>query len=170
MKTSSEDAAAVEHLLVRRGDAWSRYAVLLTGNATDAQDLVQEALLRMLEASDRVAHADHPDAYAKRILTNIFLNNRRRQVHLQRLLPRLGLSGSPSTQDPSDGQATRDELWRALNHLSARQRAAVVLRYYDDASYENIASMLDCRPATARSLVLRGLSHLRVVIADPREE
>lgn len=67
----------------------------------------------MFEASDRIVHANNPDAYSKQILTNSFLNNRRRQLHLQRLLPQIRAAGQHVTQDISDVQATPYELWRA---------------------------------------------------------
>jgi RNA polymerase sigma factor (sigma-70 family) len=60
----------------------------------------------------------------------------------------------------------RDQLNRAMRRLTPRQRAAVVLRYYDDLSFADIAVLLDCPAATARSLVGRGLRQLRIIIDD----
>src|SRR4051795_6335298 len=107
MRVTSDDSTDIGQLLARRAAVWSRYAVLLTGSVSEAQDLVQEAIVRMLESPDRFTHAEHPDAYTKRVLTNIFLNNHRRQLHLQQLLPRIAASASGAIPDASDAQADR---------------------------------------------------------------
>jgi RNA polymerase sigma factor (sigma-70 family) len=59
-----------------------------------------------------------------------------------------------------------DQLSRALRRLTAQQRAAVVLRFYEDLSFDDIAVLMECRAATARSLVSRGLRRLRIIIDD----
>jgi RNA polymerase sigma factor (sigma-70 family) len=61
-------------------------------------------------------------------------------------------------------------LWDALGRLPARQRAAIILRYYEDLAYGDISEILNCQVATARSLVLRGLRRLNVIIEPDREQ
>jgi len=136
-----------------------RTAYLLTGSAAAAEDLVQEMFARLYPKWDRVAGADVPIAYVRRSLTNAFVNDKRRPASRE-----LVLDVVPERRDARDAYAQiadRDQLWGLLNALPDRQRAALVMRYFEDLPDEEIAQLLDCRVGTVRSLMSRGLASLR---------
>lgn len=136
-----------------------RSAYLLTGNASAAEDLVQDTLVRLFPKWDRVMAADIPLAYVRRSLVNGFLNERRRPAARE-----LVLSELPERADSRDIGAditNRDVVWRLLATLPDRQRAALVMRYFHDLDDDEIAESLSCRPGTVRSLISRGLASLR---------
>jgi RNA polymerase sigma-70 factor (sigma-E family) len=136
-----------------------RSAYLLTGSAAAAEDLVQDTLLRLLPKWDRVAGADVPMAYVRRSLVNGFLNQRRRQSSSELVIDELPerIVG----RDVGVDVTNRDLVWRLLATLPDRQRAALVMRFFDDLADEEIAAALGCRVGTVRSLVSRGLAALR---------
>ena len=136
-----------------------RTGYLLTGNAGAAEELVQDTLVRLYPKWDKVQAADQPLAYVRRSLTNGFINERRKaSSHELRfdLVP-----DRPDERDATRSIADRDELWPLLKTLPARQRAAIVLRYYHDLSDDQIAAALECRGGTVRSLISRGLATMR---------
>jgi RNA polymerase sigma-70 factor (sigma-E family) len=142
-----------------------RTAYLLTGDRASAEDLVQDTLLRLWPKWQLVAAADAPLAYVRRSLANNFVNTSRRgssrEVAVEFLPERSDLEVDIGRVDD------RSELWAALSQLPARQRAALVLRYYDDLTDASIGEMLGCREATVRSLISRGLTALRRSVAEP---
>jgi RNA polymerase sigma-70 factor (sigma-E family) len=136
-----------------------RTAFLLTGNAPAAEELVQDTLVRLYPKWHLVSAADVPVAYVRRSLTNAFVNERRRPASREVTLDVL-----PDRRDPRDAGADladRDELWGLLRTLPDRQRAALVMRYFDDLPDDQIAGALGCRAGTVRSLISRGLASLR---------
>jgi RNA polymerase sigma-70 factor (sigma-E family) len=147
-----------------------RSAYLLCGSQQDAEDLVQETLVRIVQRWRRVAAAEDSAAYASRILLNVFLSGRARRWHGE--LPHAHL---PETAGAGgyDRVEDRDRLRRALLALPPRQRAAVVLRHYEQRSEADTAVLMACSVGTVKSLTSRGLAALRrVVDRDPvgREE
>ncbi len=136
-----------------------RTAYLLTGSASGAEELVQDTLVRLYPKWHRVEVAEYPLAYVRRALTNGFINQRRRRASTEILVDqppeRFDVSDPPGRYDD------RDELWRRLLQVPERQRAALVLRYFEDLPDEEIATALGARPGTVRSLISRGLVALR---------
>ena len=139
-----------------------RSAYLLTGSSPAAEDLVQETLLRLFPKWDRVMAADVPMAYVRRSLVNGFLNQRRRpqsrEIVVDELPERLDLGVG---RDIGVDVSNRDLVWRLLATLPDRQRAALVMRYFEDLADAEIAESLGCRLGTVRSLISRGLAALR---------
>jgi RNA polymerase sigma-70 factor (sigma-E family) len=139
-----------------------RSAYLLTGSSPAAEDLVQETLLRLFPKWDRVMAADVPMAYVRRSLVNGFLNQRRRPQSREIVVDEV-----PERLDPGVGRdigvdvGNRDLVWRLLATLPDRQRAALVMRYFEDLADPEIAESLGCRLGTVRSLISRGLAALR---------
>ncbi|HEY7046998.1 MAG TPA: SigE family RNA polymerase sigma factor [Jatrophihabitantaceae bacterium] len=139
-----------------------RSAYLLTGSSPAAEDLVQETLLRLFPKWDRVMAADVPMAYVRRSLVNGFLNQRRRPQSREIVVDEV-----PDRLDPGVGRdigvdvSNRDLVWRLLVTLPDRQRAALVMRYFEDLADPEIAQLLGCRLGTVRSLISRGLAALR---------
>ena len=143
-------------------------AYRLTGNHTDAEDLAQDTLTTVLAKWERVQAADSVDAYVHAILVNRFLSSKRRSRHevvsLAPLDPRR--AATPSADD--EWNPDRDAVWATLATLTPRQRAVLVLRYYEDLPDGTIADILGCAPATVRSLAFRALVELRTQSAEPR--
>lgn len=140
-----------------------RLAVLLVGEA-DAADLTQNALVRALRSWDRVQEVAHPDAYVKRILVNTMLSEKA-GLRLRERVP----AGRVEAAVPSPEHAVvdRDELWSRISALPPRQRAVVVLRYYEDLSEAEIARVLGCAPGTVKAHASAALRTLRSSIDRP---
>lgn len=137
-----------------------RFAYLLTGEAHAAEDLVQTVLERLSRRG--IADLDDPASYARRSLVNLHRTIGRRAATYLRIVRRLPAPEAPASPDVE----LRDAVRRALGTLSPRQRAAVVLRFYEDRPDEEIAEILGCERATVRSLVARALPKLRPYLEE----
>jgi RNA polymerase sigma-70 factor (sigma-E family) len=152
-------------------DTLLRTAYLLVGDMQEAEDLVQEALLKVARRWPRVRRMDHPAAYARRILINHATGSaRRRSRHRGELAAGALPDQADLSADPNslDGQ---DELLRALASLPPRQRAVLVLRYYLDLPEAEVAAALKCSLGTVKSTSARGLARLERTLRpnnDPR--
>ncbi len=146
-------------------------AYLLTGHRQAAEDLTQDALLAIYRHWSRVRAVDRPDAYAKRVLTNCHLGrHRRRRVTEVGGIDLVDVEARGLDHDPIAAFAERDEMWEALSTLSDRQRAVLVLRYYEGMTDREIAATLRWRAASVRSTAARALSRLRTasgLVASP---
>lgn len=144
-----------------------RYAYLLCGDGHEAQDLVQAALLRALPRWSRIRDSEHPDGYMRRVVTTVFLNSRRGWFPRLRLVPSLPeRAGEGALDDPAEQVSVRDELATALAALTPRQRAVVVLRYYEGWTDPAIALVLGCGEVAVRSHASRGLARMRDLLTD----
>lgn len=150
-----------EEFVAARSAALFRTAWLLTGNRQDAQDLVQSALERACRHWDRVAAAEQPEAYVRRILVNSVKDRwfaRRRVVEVcfddARPVPEAGVS-------PYRQVDLRRSIIAALMRLPAGERAVLVLRYYEDLTEAEIARTLNCSAGTVKSQASRGIARLR---------
>ncbi len=154
-----------EEYVQQRGPALVRLAGLLVGHRGLAEDLVQEVLAKAYVRWDRIVRADHPDRYLRRMLVNAHTSWwRRRSYHEAVGVPVRdeAVSGAPDTEI-----AERDALWRLILTLPRRQRAVVVLRYYEDLDDLAIAQILDCTPVTVRTHAMRALAALRAQLSQP---
>jgi RNA polymerase sigma-70 factor (sigma-E family) len=134
-----------------------RRAYLLTGNQLAAEDLVQEALARCCAAWRRHPITE-PDAYVHRIMVNVLISRsrlRRFREEATDALPETGAS------DVTSQHADRDAVWRALLATAPRQRAVLVLRFYEDMTESEIATCLNVTVGTVRSQTAKGLARLR---------
>ena len=131
-----------------------RLAWLITGSRADAEDAVHDAWIR---CAPRLASVADPSAYLRRAVANACVSQHRRRAAGERAVARL---------NPREPEVASHlvELHDALAGLNARQRAAVVLRYYGGFDDEAIAEALGCRRGTVRVLVHRGVTHLREVL------
>jgi RNA polymerase sigma-70 factor (sigma-E family) len=148
-------------LYERHAPAAGRLAYLLTGDRVLAEDLVQEAFVRVVGRFRHLRVPDAFEAYLRRTIVNLHTSQLRRRRLERAYLEREGRA-EPSTRDP-DVDA-REELWRAVLALPHRQRAAVVLRFYEDLSERDTADALCCSPSAAKSLVARAMQTLRARI------
>jgi RNA polymerase sigma-70 factor (sigma-E family) len=141
-----------------------RFAAVLTGDRGLAEDVVQEVLIRAHRRWDAIACLDRPEAYVRKMIVNEYLSWRRRSW---RLVP----SGAGtdvdarSVPDPAVRHAERDAILTELARLPRRQRAVLVLRYYEALSDAEIAEVLGCAPGTVRGYASRALATLRVDLA-----
>jgi RNA polymerase sigma-70 factor (sigma-E family) len=153
----------------RLGELYQRYALgairlayLLTGDRALAEDLVQEAFVRL---GGRLVHLRDPaafEAYLQRTVVNLSRSHFRHAKVERSYLEGAGGGMDARTAPAADRSvAERDELWRAMGGLTERQRAAIVLRFYEDLPEERVAELLRCRPGTVKSLVSRGLQTMR---------
>jgi RNA polymerase sigma-70 factor (sigma-E family) len=154
----------LEDLYVRNAPGALRLAYFLTGNRELAEDLVQEAFVRVAGRFRHLRVPDAFDAYLRRTIVNLSTSQLRRKKLERAYVARHGVEPA-ITPEPSD-PAARDELWRALHTLPERQRAAIVLRFYEDLSEQQSAEILHCSPGAVNQLVVRGMASLRVQIGE----
>ncbi|MFP1626107.1 SigE family RNA polymerase sigma factor [Streptomyces sp. 5K101] len=146
-----------------RGPVLLRTARSLTANPSDAEDLLQTALAKTYVAWDRIEDHRALDGYVRRALLNTRTSQwRKRKVDefVCDELPELPEQTVPAT-DPAEQQVLRDAMWRAVMKLPDRQRAMVVLRYYEDLSEAQTAEVLGVSIGTVKSAVSRALGKLR---------
>ncbi|MFJ6196779.1 SigE family RNA polymerase sigma factor [Micromonospora sp. NPDC092111] len=138
-----------------------RYAVMLTGDPHQAQDLVQDTMVRVQLNWRRVARADSPERYVRRMLTNQYVDWRRGSWVRRVLLRGEPEDSVPVRADHAQDAVDRDQVWSWLARLPRRQRASLVLRYYEDLPDAEIAEILGCAVGTVRSSISRALATLR---------
>lgn len=138
-----------------------RYAVMLTGDPHQAEDLVQETMVRVQLNWRRVARADSPERYVRRMLTNQYIDWRRGSWVRRVLLRAEPDESVPESADHAQSSVDRDQVWSWLARLPRRQRATLVLRYYEDLPDAEIADILGCAVGTVRSSISRALATLR---------
>ena len=147
------------------GDA-VRLAYLLTGDAEVARDLAQDAFVKVAGRFRHTRFPDAFDAYLRRTVVNLSAS-RFRRLRLERAYLERTRREPAATVDTAD-LGERDRLRRALATLPMRQRAAVVLRYYEDLSERAMADALGCSVPAARSLLMRAMQTLRTIVEDDR--
>jgi len=151
-----------EEFVHSRGAALVRFARLLTGDEHRADDLVQEVLAKAFVQWRRVSAAERPDVYVRRMLVNANSSWwRRRSSGEITVAEPTPTTAAAAGEDIGTEIAARDELWRMVLALPIRQRAVLVLRYYEDLDDVAIAEILGCSTITVRTTALRGLNTLR---------
>jgi RNA polymerase sigma-70 factor (sigma-E family) len=138
-------------------------AYLLTRNAGEAEELVQDSLAWLYPRWQQVELADNQVAYVRKAVVNRFLAGKRRLSATEVFFDpaREQVTDRPVARDRTAEVDERIALWDRLGELSERQRAALVLRFFHDLPDDEVAGVLDCRVGTVRSLISRGLSALR---------
>ena len=138
-------------------------ALALTGHRQDAEDLVQDTLARVILHWRRVEAADSPDAYVRRAMVNLFISGRRRRSSRELVSHDVVThEGTVRTAEGHEGDvAARDHMWQLLATLTPRQRAVMVLRYYDDLPDARIAEVLGCSAVSVRVAAHKALAGLR---------
>jgi len=156
---------AFRELLATRGASLRAYAYLLTGESAAAADLVQDALLRVFNRLRVSGDVEQLESYVRSAMLNRYVDSRRRARlwHANRHL----LVGPIEHHD--DDHALADEVRQALATLSPKQRACVVLRYYEDLSVPQIADQLHCAEGTVKRHLADARSKLATHLAVPGE-
>jgi RNA polymerase sigma factor (sigma-70 family) len=135
-------------LATSRASALNRQAFLLCGNAAEAEDLVQDALVRAFARPLRTPAPAEAEAYVLAVMANRFIDLARRRARWQRVAPRV--RSADTAPDTADAIAMRADITTALGELSARQRACIVLFYYQDLTVAQIALVLRCGEGTVK--------------------
>ena len=141
-------------------------AWLVTRNSDDARDAVQDALAGLYRHWSRLPSGDEFEAYVHRTVVNACLSVIRRRPRSFPVAEPADLRTAPVTSDGVDALAASDEVWRLCGQLSPVQRTAVVLRFYEDLSFADVAKAMGCREATARSHIHRAMARLRVRLTE----
>ncbi len=134
-----------------------RTAYRLCGDWDQAHDLTQTALIRLYRHWAKVSRADSPDAYVRRILVNVFLDQR--QTWWSRKVS--SVPEPPDVPAPADGLVGRLDLMAALARLAPGQRAVLVLRYWEGLDVVETAQALGCSPGTVKSQTSYAIAALR---------
>ncbi|MEU0276345.1 SigE family RNA polymerase sigma factor [Streptomyces sp. NPDC006307] len=144
-----------------RGPVLLRTARSLTANPNDAEDLLQAALTKTYVAWERIEDHRALDGYVRRALINTRTSQWRKRRVEEFACDELPEPHGLPEPDPAEQQALRDAMWRAVVRLPDRQRAMVVLRYYEDLSEAQTAEVLGVSVGTVKSAVSRALGKLR---------
>jgi RNA polymerase sigma-70 factor (sigma-E family) len=145
----TQPAGEIEDLYRSHRQPMVRLARLLTSSSGIAEEIVQEAFIKFARSAGK---KDEPAAYLRVIVVNLCRSQQRRTLVERRLAPKAPVLS---------GVTDIDETWDVLRRLPFRQRAVLMLRYYEDLSEADIARSLGCRPGTVKSALHRGLAALR---------
>jgi RNA polymerase sigma-70 factor (sigma-E family) len=158
------DPAAFAAFAAGRSPALLRAAYLMVGDRDLAQDLLQEALTKTYVAWPRLRDPNAAEAYTRKAITTTAISWFRRKAWNNEIatgvLPEQGAAAA------DDHVAQREWLWTALQQLPPRQRAAIVLRFYEDLTEAQTADAMGCAVGTVKSQVSAGLRKLRHQLGD----
>lgn len=151
--------------LVRdRGRALAAYAYLLTGSVRDAEDLVQDALVKTVLRSRAGLTVEVAEAYVRRAVLTTFIDGHRRLRRWRDAVPRLGHESTLPVPDAADRVTARVDVRAALATLPRRERACVVLRYYDDLPLADIAETLGVSVGAVKRYLSTGTRRLEGIL------
>jgi RNA polymerase sigma-70 factor (sigma-E family) len=160
----SRDEEFLEYVAAHRGRMLRTARLLAGGDHHWAEDLVQTALTKLYVHWGKVRQAEGASSYADRVLINAFIDERRRFWRTRE-------TSTAELRDPSPANgpdhADRLTVLDALAQLPRRQRAVVVLRYFQDLDVAAVARVMDCSEGTVKSQTARALAKLRDLIDDP---
>jgi RNA polymerase sigma-70 factor, ECF subfamily len=171
--TAGTDTLGSEHI-----DGLYSYALVLTHNHAEAEDLVQETYVRAIPAVGRLRPESNIKAWLFKILRNIWLNQLRKRRSDPQMVQTDTEGGSVDNlvnpgKDSYEIYAGKVEVWRvrtAIEQLSLEFREVILLREFEELSYQEIASLLDCPPGTVMSRLARARSKLRVLLSSTSAE
>lgn len=149
----------LESLYVTHFAGAKRFAYLLTGDESSAEDIAQEAFVRMFSALTRIKAQAALPVYLRRIIVNLATDRGRRRSRERRYLS--SLPPEPEPESFSERVDEREEIWAILRHLPNRQRVAIILRYHEDLSEIDTAEVMGCSTGSVKSYTSRGLKKLR---------
>jgi RNA polymerase sigma-70 factor (ECF subfamily) len=174
MASQQNEAVQIEAATIQYIDGLFRYALMLTRNRAEAEDLVQETYVRAIEAIDRLREDSNLKSWLFTILRNIWLNQLRKRKSTPQLVE---LDGEGNTADGLLGN-TRDSyqifvsnenaerVHSAIRKLPTDFREIILLREFEDLSYQEISAVLGCPAGTVMSRLGRARSKLRALLTD----
>lgn len=164
MKPKEQQEAEFRSFALAQRDSLRRYAYLLCGDWYEADDIVQKSLTKLFAAWARVEPGG-VSPYSRKIVTNVYLSHRRLSwVRRERA------AAEPPTvaiDRPQEAVDARLELVAALNRLPPRQRATLVLRYWEQLSVDETATAMGCSTGTVKSQSAKALHKLKEFLTDP---
>jgi RNA polymerase sigma-70 factor (sigma-E family) len=170
-ESDERGAMTFEEFADMRLPAVLRFAGVLTGDRALAEDVVQEVLIRAHARWRKIGRLDHPESYIRKMIVNEFISSKRRTW---RFIPAGSLPtgtrpdiADQHTADHAAHHAERAALLAEIGKLPRRQRAVLVLRYYEGLSDPEIATVLGCAAGTVRGYASRALATLRVEMRAP---
>ena|SRR5271154_4630804 len=163
MQAEPPRVAELENFLAERGEPLLRTAILLTGSKEAGEDLLQAALERLFRRW-RTIHGD-PEGYLRQTLVHLTTDGWRRHGRWRARLSLLKAASPGHMPDETVHVDDRDQLVRLLLQLPARQRTAIVLRYWNDLSEAETARAMGCSVGTVKAATSRGLQRLRELTA-----
>ncbi|MFD3517428.1 SigE family RNA polymerase sigma factor [Streptomyces sp. NPDC058657] len=167
MRRGLRDEAYLEFATARGGHLYRSACLLTSGDTHLAEDLTQETLGRMYVLWGRISRIDNPAAYAQTVLVRTFLSQQRRRSASERPIGEFpdgagGAGGDRAGGDPAGSDpALRMTLLHALGRLAPKDRAVIVLRYWEDRSVEETADAMHVSSAAVRTRSVRALAKLR---------
>lgn len=172
MASTAGDSArwedVVTRLVAERGDALTRYAYLISGSRDDASDLVQDALVKTFGRLRNGFTIASAEAYVRRVILNTYLDSGRRTSRWRRIAH---LNAAPELEEPRDEQTeARLDVMRELDRLAPRERACVVLRYYEDLKVDDIAEWLGISSGAVKRYLSDALGKLAVTLTEDGED
>ena len=162
------DAEEFTSLVLASQPRLRRTAYLLCGDWSLASDHVQEALIRVYRHWPRLHSGAQAHAYARKAVVSVVIDAKRRRSSTE--LPVDAVADRAGGPDQADVSADRELLTRCLVQVPARQRACLVLRYYDDLSVSEVATALGCSEGTVKSQTARGLVTLQAAFARETDD
>ncbi len=154
----------VSRLVAERGDALTRYAYLISGNRDDASDLVQDALVKTFGRLRNGFTIASAEAYVRRAILNTYLDSGRRVSRWRRIAH---LQATPEVEESLTGDTeARLDLQGQLALLSPRERACIVLRYYEDLKVDDIAEWLEISSGAVKRYLSDGLAKMAVSLRE----
>lgn len=156
----ADSAVDFDAFVAARGEALVRVARRLLRDPHDAEDVVQDVLVKAHRHWGRIVDRDSPDAYVRRMLVNEATSFWRRAVRREFTVPDAARLAEPG-RDETAAVDERDRILAALTRLAPKQRAVLVLRHYEGLSDAEIAHLLSTSVTTVRSNAHRGLANLR---------
>jgi RNA polymerase sigma-70 factor (sigma-E family) len=158
----AREAVSFDEWVAARQGSLQRFAYLVSGSAADAPDLVQDALSRAWPRWESLTARGTAEAYVRRAVVNGAVSRWRKVRRTVAVSDVAAVADQPVESAADDAMVA----WSVVQQLTPTQRAAVVLRFYEDLSYADIAAALGCPEATARSHVHRALAHLRTLLEE----
>ena len=163
MQTKEQQEAEFRSFAVAQRESLRRYAYLLCRDWYEADDIVQKALTKMFAAWKRVEPGGAP-AYVRKIVTNVYISHRRLSwVRRERASAELPVQ---LLDRPQEVVEVRIELIAALDRLPKRQRATLVLRYWEQLSVDETATAMNCSTGTVKSQSAKGLHKLKELLTE----
>lgn len=157
---NNDDEQAFTEWATARLAPLMRFGFALTHDEAAAEDLVQTALVRTLLAWPRLRNQGDPEPYVRRVMVNEQVSAWRRQRRHSEV--RLAPPGSAPAFSPEEAELVeRDRVWRELVNLAPRQRAVLILRFYEDRPEREVAALLRCSVGTVKSQTSKALAKLR---------
>jgi len=156
--------SVVETLVAERGDALTRYAWLISGSADDAADLVQDALVKTFGRLRNGFTVVSAEAYVRRAILNTWLDGGRRTTRWRRIAHLTAVPDALESAAPATD--SRLDLTAELAKLTPRERACIVLRYYEDLKVDDIAEWLGISSGAVKRYLSDGLATMAIALSD----